>query len=66
MTVQELIDKLKQCPPDSEAMIEFENDPCDLCSHAKQERCSLAGKFRQFADQPYYHAASDETRITFY
>lgn len=66
MTVREMIEKLGDCPQDAEVMIEVENDSCDLCSHLKKEKCSLAGKFSQFAEQPYYHAASDEVRIGTY
>lgn len=65
MTVKELIKALEECPPESEVMIEHNFDPCDTCSKIKHY-CDLANIGPQFAKKPYYHSASDETRIGSY
>lgn len=64
MTVAEMIKKLNECPPESEVMVEIEGE-CDVCSHLKHEKCTY-DHLIQFADNPYYHAAADETRIKLY
>ena len=66
MTVRDFIEKLKQLPMDADVMVESEIEPCDLCSHARGHKCSTAGKFTQFVDEPYLHEASNEARIRTY
>lgn len=66
MTVSEYIEKLKHLPGNAEVMVEIVNDSCDLCSHAKTEKCSLAGTYHAFAEEPYLHEASNEARIRSY
>jgi len=45
MIVQELITELQKMPAEADVLIHSELDPCDLCSHATREKCSLAGAY---------------------
>ena len=66
MTAKELIAALKLIPPSAEVMVEVELDECDVCAGLKHEKCSHAGKMKQFISPPYYFEAGDEVVITLY